>query len=205
MQSDGWIVTYTGRFFFPLKPSVKDICIEDIAHSLSNLCRFNGHTCMFYSVAEHSIHVSELLPDNLTFLGLMHDAAEAYIGDWTSPVKELFPEVKKCENRIFEKIAEKYNLTEQPCPGEKYGLTYQIPALVKSADLVMRAIEARDQMVNFPSTAAEKEELAKFDIILTDPMKPEEAEARFLELFAEYRKVWDWYQSGHEQHVGQKR
>lgn len=90
-----WILTYTGKHFDLLDPQPDMVCIEDIAHSLSNLCRFNGHTEGFYSVAQHSVNVMKevyardyLAPRRLLLTALLHDAAEAYIGDLSSPLKK---------------------------------------------------------------------------------------------------------------------
>ena len=84
-----FIVTYTGKQFFFDDVQPDSIDIRDIAHALSQLCRFTGHSNLFYSVAQHSLLVSEKMPgrpiDKLT--ALLHDAAEAYIGDVSSPLK----------------------------------------------------------------------------------------------------------------------
>lgn len=79
------IATYTGRLVDFLNPDRNQICIMDIAHALANICRYNGHTSRFYSVAEHCVRMSFLEGDKLAYL--LHDAAEAYIGDIPSPQK----------------------------------------------------------------------------------------------------------------------
>lgn len=83
----GGVATYTGRHVpvFDLRPEHVDI--EDIAHALSQICRFNGHTRSFYSVAEHSVRVSQRVPEAMQAAALLHDAAEAYIGDIVRPIK----------------------------------------------------------------------------------------------------------------------
>lgn len=74
MRSD-WIATFTGGVFFPLAPRVEDVRISDIAHALSMLCRFAGHTRGFYSVAQHSVLVSRLCSQQDALWGLLHDAS----------------------------------------------------------------------------------------------------------------------------------
>jgi uncharacterized protein len=101
----GWMQTVTGRRFYPLAPRAEDVDIYDIAHGLAMCCRYAGHTRHFYSVAEHCVHVSREVeralrervdgrahPSNLTvlrwsLLALLHDSAEAYIGDMIRPLK----------------------------------------------------------------------------------------------------------------------
>ena len=70
-----------------------DIDIQDIAHSLAHICRFNGHTPYFYSVAEHSVLVMKAveqsgikLTASLQLAALLHDAHECYVGDIIRPM-----------------------------------------------------------------------------------------------------------------------
>ena len=89
------IQTYTGKPFNPLAGENEDcgpIELMDIAHALSHLCRFNGHTKRFYSVGEHSLYVSTLLEyhgPSIQAWGLLHDAAEAYLADLWLPPHQL--------------------------------------------------------------------------------------------------------------------
>lgn len=82
------ITTYSGRVIDPIDPDPADICIEDVAHHLSNLCRFTGATERFYSVAEHSVRVASLVDPEYKLEALLHDASEAYVADIAKPVKE---------------------------------------------------------------------------------------------------------------------
>ena len=125
-KNDRWIETFTGKKFRLSKP-VFDI--KDIAHALSLQCRYTGHCNQFYSVAQHSILVSELAKNRLE--GLMHDAPEAYIMDMSAPVKSYFPEFKACENYIYEHMA------------AEYGLPTSISEDTKNADWLALFIEAR--------------------------------------------------------------
>ena len=118
---------------------VEIIEIEDIAHSLSLICRFIGHTDSFYSVAQHSILVAQELrregyDAKTQFIGLMHDATEAYLGDIPTPIKALLPYYKTLEETFWASIAMKYHLP------------HELPPEVKVADGVLLATEARDLM-----------------------------------------------------------
>ncbi|WP_440344721.1 hypothetical protein, partial [Mycobacterium tuberculosis] len=62
-EIDDYIVTYTEKYFSTSNPRAEDICLEDIAHSLSMMCRFNSHSPVLYSVAQHSIHCAEIAKD----------------------------------------------------------------------------------------------------------------------------------------------
>lgn len=105
-----WLQTTTGRAFDLLDPRPEDVDIIDIAWSLGRQCRYLGHTHVAYSVAQHSVLVSEALPPELRLLGLMHDAAEAYVGDMPKPLKALLPEFSVIEDRIWRAIAERFDL-----------------------------------------------------------------------------------------------
>ncbi len=76
-----WIQVRSGRKFHPLDPRPEDVDINDIAHALSNLCRFTGHCTDFYSVAQHSVIASQIVPPASALAALLHDASEAYMGD----------------------------------------------------------------------------------------------------------------------------
>lgn len=83
-----WILTRSGRKFDLARPTADMVDPADIAHSLSMQCRFNGHTSRYYSVAQHSYLVADLVPAEDQLAGLLHDATEAYVGDLVRPLKE---------------------------------------------------------------------------------------------------------------------
>lgn len=87
MNDGAQLLTASGEYVTPLYPNDWTPRLEDIAHALANLCRFTGHTSAFYSVAEHSCRVADLLPPELQLAGLLHDASEAYLGDMATPLK----------------------------------------------------------------------------------------------------------------------
>ena len=124
-----WICTVTNRVVNPLLPDENDIDIEDIATSLGNLCRFTGH-CDFYSVAQHSVIVSYLVRPDYAREALLHDAAEAYLNDLNSPVKNIVKgDYARMEQQLEQTIA------------KKFGLTYPHPPCVKEADLLAFKLE----------------------------------------------------------------
>lgn len=113
-------ITYTGKLFDILSPDPRDIELIDIAISLSNQGRFNGQTNEYYSVAQHSVIVSRMVKNENALWGLLHDGAEAYIGDIISPLKhcdEIGWFIKRIESQIQFAIAEKFDL-EWPIPDD---------------------------------------------------------------------------------------
>lgn len=99
-----WIQTYTGKKFYPFNPEESEIDIEDIGHALSMMCRYNGHCNQFYSVAQHSVYVSQMVDNKYKLAALLHDASEAYIADITRPVKPYLINYKEIESRISNAI-----------------------------------------------------------------------------------------------------
>jgi len=129
--SERWVPTYTGLKFHILDPRARDVRIEDIATQLSRIARFNGGTSLAYSVAQHSVHVAELCP---SLAALLHDAAEAYIGDCVLPLKDELPRFRQIENKILDAVRIAFHLR----PG-----AFDDPA-IKLADETMLATEWRD-------------------------------------------------------------
>lgn len=128
------IQTSDGHYLNLLEPRVSIIGIEAIAHALSHLCRFTGHTNTFYSVAQHSLMVSFLVPKDMAREGLLHDAQEAFIGDVATPLKRLLPDYLAIEERFESVIAERFGLIWTPDTRRS----------VKQADMIMLATERRD-------------------------------------------------------------
>ncbi|MCP1487960.1 5'-deoxynucleotidase YfbR-like HD superfamily hydrolase [Pseudomonas fluorescens] len=129
-----WILTHSGRQFNLVNPTAAMISPLDIAHALSNLCRFNGHTITHYSVAQHSLMVSSLVPAQHQLVALLHDATEAYVGDMTHPLKALMPGFRDAEETVWHAICDRFNL--DPI----------LPECVVRADLIALATERRDLM-----------------------------------------------------------
>jgi uncharacterized protein len=184
-----WMQTFTGKRFWPLDPRPEDFDLEAIAHALSNLCRFGGHTRTLYTVGEHSVRVSyvtEVLLDEvrapkhgavyldeetteaaLILLGaLFHDATEAYLLDMPRPLKVHLPDYRTIYDGVDRALAGAFGLDVA---------SFHSP-LVKRADDILLATEARDLMkmsVNNPpfagALAGEIEERKKA-WMLTEPL-----------------------------------
>lgn len=133
-----WILTYTGKKFDPFNPHPGSIDIMDIAHALSNLCRFTGHCRLFYSVAQHSVLVSGIAPAQDRLTALLHDAPEAYLADLSTPVKSQMSDYQALENALWVAIASKFDLP------------LDMPVSVKHADRVLLATERRDLLPRHP-------------------------------------------------------
>ncbi len=110
LQGRSWIHTHKGHQFFPMTAEGV-IDIDDIAHALSHECRYGGHCDRFYSVAEHSVRVAEILrmqgASAVEILaGLLHDGSEAYLKDIPRPLKMLpeFAAYREAEARIQDRI-----------------------------------------------------------------------------------------------------
>lgn len=108
-----YILTYTKVKFTPTEPLAEDVKIEDIAHSLSMLCRANGHYSSFYSVGAHCLNCYEEAcarreSARVKLACLLHDASEAYISDITRPVKKNLEEYQNIEDKLSAVIYEKF-------------------------------------------------------------------------------------------------
>ena len=111
------ITTYSGIHFDLARPHFHMVEIADISHHLSQVCRWAGATQSFWSVAQHSVILSYIVPKELQQWALMHDAAEAYIGDITRPFKNMLHGVRAVEEAIMEAICKKFELP-YPEPSE---------------------------------------------------------------------------------------
>lgn len=105
---DAWVETYTGKKFYLFSPK-DDFDIRDIAHALANQCRFNGHTSVFYSVAQHCVLIGRYLDHvgydaRYVMAGLLHDAGEAYLGDIVTPLKRLLPKLELYDHNLMIRI-----------------------------------------------------------------------------------------------------
>lgn len=163
-----------GGYFDLERPSQSRFDIRDIAHALAHLCRFTGHTRRFYSVAQHSVLVSHIVPKEHAMEGLMHDAAEAFIGDVSAPLKGMLPDYKRLEERVEAVVF------------ERFGLPSCLPACVKTADLIALRTEQRDLMGADSHRWLSTDEVRPL-VQVIEPLPPEQACVQFLERFAQLR------------------
>ena len=140
MDAGPYIQTVSGRRFNPLAPDPAEIDIEDVARALSNQCRFGGHCRFFYSVAQHSCLVADLVEERGGSAGdvlwaLLHDASEAYLVDLPHPLKH-----RSELGRLYAEA--EAGLQQAIC--ERFGLSLEPPPLVKPVDRALLATERRE-------------------------------------------------------------
>lgn len=163
LDAGNYIRTFSGIYINVFDPDPDDIEIEDIAHALANQCRFAGQCKRHYSVATHCMYISTLLPNELKFEGLMHDASEAYLVDMPSPIKAGLPQYKEIEHNLMTMIAKKFNFS------------WPVHELVHKADRRGLEFEWENNVIN--------------DNMKNFTMTPKYAKLRFLELFELYSKL----------------
>lgn len=177
-----WIQTYSGEAFEIPDPKPDQIQIEDIAHHLSQICRFTGATIKHYSVAQHSLLVAHEVYretghaiDGLC--GLFHDASEAYIGDLPRPIKyeiALAEDYKRIEHNLMQHIKAKFNLP------------VIFSEVIGKVDRRILATERRDVMKPSKRPWAELPEPYPWKIEFWDMKR---AEVLFLEAYDSLRKL----------------
>ena len=165
-RKGNWIQTYSGRQFWPVDPRSEDVDLMDIAHALSNLCRYAGHSRSFYSVGQHSVLASQIVPPRDAGWALMHDAAEAYVVDLPRPIKHDPGAAwyREIERRVMAAVCLRFSLPMIQ------------PASVSLADDVLLSTERRDLMAPSVEWSAHSDPMPKLIV----PWTPEEAKDQFL-------------------------
>jgi 5'-deoxynucleotidase YfbR-like HD superfamily hydrolase len=189
-----WQRMLSGRRLDILNPSPLDVEIEDIAHGLARVARWNGQTRggVSFSVAQHSVLVAEILglldpaaPARWRLFALLHDAPEYVIGDMISPFKAALGEVyREVEDRLSRAILQRFSITPDP--------PLALARITKQADRVSAFFEATlyagfDKHEAETLFGAPEIELRRVEKWLA-PMLPEQAQALFLEKFRTYEK-----------------
>lgn len=173
-----YITTYLGHRIDPFNPQPENFSIVDIAHALSNICRWNGQIREFFSVAQHCIYVSYLCNPEDAALGLLHDSPEAYLGDLINPVKHngSMKEYIKLETKFGNTIAKAFGLPN-----------LDKTESVEIADLLMLGKEAKELGRPIPSKCEEYMNKWKgvLDIMNFEILSPQEARKRYIKRFQE--------------------
>lgn len=166
----------SGNLFSYHEPHVGEVDILDIASPLSKICRFAGHIPVFYSVAQHAVNTSLIVPPEHAFTALMHDTAEAFMNDLPTPLKAAVPAFKALEEKIEADMA------------RRFGFEYPLPPEVKLADLQMLAIEKHyikaDQSHWSVLDGIEWEHITDCHLM---PWQPDVAREAFLERYFELK------------------
>jgi len=167
-----WTQTKTGKLFSLKYPNSDAVDIEDIAHSLSQICRFGGHTREFYSVAQHSVECAIRADVGFQLEALLHDAHEAYLGDICTPLKDMIGSgIRRVDNALATAVR------------DHFGLPNNLSANVHHVDQRMLVTEA-SQLMGDPQWAQDMP-YEKFDFTL-NPWAPTVAKTIFLDTYKEY-------------------
>lgn len=175
-----WMQTFTGKQFWPLDPRLEDVDAVDIGHALSMVCRYGGHVRRFYSVAEHTVLISRWLEAqgaswDVVLAGLLHDAAEAYIGDMVRPLKHHMPAYQAIDVKVSAVIFEAFG-----CPVE---YAAELPVGVREADNRI-LLDERDALLSVPPEAWQQEGLERLGVQIVG-WEPVFAEFQWAERFRE--------------------
>jgi len=163
-----WMQTASGRMFWPIDPRPEEVCIEDIAHALSHICRYNGHCRAPYYVSQHSVLVARHVSEQNRLWALLHDASEAYVLDVPRPLKPSLTGYREIEARVQAAIC------------ERFGLPVEMPAEVTRVDNAILVDEMTQMMAAPPAPWGLREPPLGIEI---EPWSPEQARAEFLGLF----------------------
>lgn len=180
-SKDNFIALLSGAKMNYHYPEKSDVTIEDIASALSNNCRFSGHLPRFYSIAQHLVNTSRIVPPEFAFTGLMHDTAEAFTNDLPTPLKWEFPIFKELEGRI------------EAAMGKKFGFEFPYPKEVKEADTIMLILEkfhVKEDFTIWPNYEEwTKKKVAKYlPLVDLDSWQPRRAKREFLERYNELKE-----------------
>lgn len=134
MNEDTGQRTISGQIVHVIGPDPVTLRMDDIAWSLGRQLRYNGHMQQDYTVAHHCVIMSYVVPPPYALEALLHDSGEAYMGDITWPVKQLFPELEEIESELTYDIMDKYGPSELSyCLDTSTG-SYVMSDVVRAAD-----------------------------------------------------------------------
>ena len=161
---------HSGAWLDLSSPETSDFTIEDIAQGLALQCRYAGQCRDFYSVAEHSLLVCDMVGDD-ALAALLHDAAEAFLGDVTRPLKQMLPDYRKIETQMQRAILERFGVGLVPNPA------------IKRADLRVLAAEQKQVMPEGTDEWAQRDGVEPAPVTVRF-LAPSEAKRQFLARFS---------------------
>lgn len=177
-KDEQWIGLLSGAKMNYNAPEESDVTLDDLASALSNICRFSGHLPKFYSVAQHLVNTSRIVPVEFAFEALMHDTAEAFTNDLPTPLKWAFPIFKELESKIEQAMA------------DRFGFNYPYNPAVKLADTQMLLLEKKfvkldeREWPNYPDLDPDVE-AELLGLVDMKPWQPCRAKREFLERYEE--------------------
>jgi uncharacterized protein len=177
---DNFIALLSGAKMNYHYPERSDVTIEDMASALSNNCRFSGHLPRFYSIAQHLVNTSRIVPAEVAFTALMHDTAEAFTNDLPTPLKWEFPVFKELEGKI------------ESAMSKRFGFEFPYPKEVKEADTIMLILEkfyVKEDFTIWPNYEEWTQEMVEpyRQLVDLDSWQPRRAKREFLERFEELK------------------
>lgn len=199
-----WVCTYEGREFYPLDPRAEDVSIDDIAHSLSMQCRFNGHCRYFYSVGQHSILVHDLVErviagtsnngstrELLAFQNATsivptrrdgwHARMWALLHDASEAYLSDIPRPLKCDDMMIGYVLAESVVEQVIAQKWRVQLNSEVKAVVKWADNVLLRNEAMQLM---PRESAQRWNMPDYNVnIRIMPWTPRATEDAYKRLF----------------------
>lgn len=197
---NSWIITYSGKQFWPFDPRPEDVLFIDVAHALSNMCRFNGHSHEYFSVAQHSLIVASYVRKEtndpmMELAALFHDAHEAYLPDFLRPLKSMFYIMRSSLGTpdSFESVRESLQRLDR-CIAKAFGFDpnrFDSP-VIKKYDNAVLMTERRDLLASSNIPWAIKEEPITETIIACAPGA---AKAAFI---ARYQRLKREIEQGNE-------
>ncbi len=172
-----WIGLLSGAVMNYNRPEESDVTLDDLASALSNICRFSGHLPCFYSVAQHLVNTSRIVPPEYAFDALMHDTSEAFTNALPTPLKWSMPAFKDLENKI------------EAAMSWRFEFTFPYPTEVKVADTQMLMLEKK--YVKLDTRPWPQYDEIEIDHLLPlvdlKPWQPVRAKREFLERYAQLR------------------
>ena len=177
MTTSFTLFTYSGKSIDVFDPDPASIDPSDIARALSMQCRYGGHVKFHYSVAQHSVLLSDAVPIELRKAALIHDGAEAYLPDLPRPVKDRAPEYQEMDERLTRAVF------------ERFGVPYTLMRDLKWYDVSI-CVDEMPTLIGYPDPELLNNGYRSLGVPI-HPWSPADAETRFLSRFKYLFPGWE--------------